>query len=64
MADWKDILSGTDVTQSLVCRENILCIVWLHRLSIKKSTAYSTGRKWEVGHPEGEDSRIEPSAGR
>jgi len=29
----------------LDCRENILCTVWMHHLSIKKPLAYGLGRK-------------------
>jgi hypothetical protein len=31
------------------CSKNILYIVWMHHLSIKKPRAYGVGRKWEVG---------------
>lgn len=36
------------------CRKDILCIVWIHLLSIKKPRAYGLGRKWEVGHWRGD----------
>lgn len=47
------------------CSENILWIVWVHHLSMKKPMAYGLDRKWEVEQLGGrKDSRIEPSAGR
>jgi hypothetical protein len=27
------------------CKENIMCILWIHHLSIKKLMAYGIGRK-------------------
>jgi hypothetical protein len=36
------------------CRENVLCILWMHHLLIKKLMAYGLGRKQEVGHSGGE----------
>ena len=43
---WAEIREGAEHQ----CWENILCIVWMHHLSIKKPMAYGLGRKWEVGH--------------
>lgn len=30
------------------CRENIVCIVWMRHLSIKKAMAYGLGGKYKV----------------
>lgn len=32
------------------CRENVLCIVWLHNLSTQKPLAWGLGRKQKRGH--------------
>jgi hypothetical protein len=44
------------------CIESILCVVWMHHLSIKKPMAYKLVRKWKVGCSGGrKDSGIEPN---
>jgi len=37
------ILTQDGFTQVIQSRANILCIVWMHHLSIKKTTAYKKG---------------------
>jgi hypothetical protein len=38
----------------MLCREDILFILWMHHLPIKKPKAYGLGRKWEVVYLGGE----------
>lgn len=46
------------------CRESILCIVWMHHLSIQKANGLWVRQEIEVGHPGGrKDSGIELGVG-
>lgn len=47
---------------SHLCTEDILCIVWMHHMSIQRPMVYDLGRKWEGDIQEEKDfwDRAEP----
>jgi hypothetical protein len=54
---------NTTFTQD--CRENVLCIVWMCHLPLKKPVTNGLGRKWKMAYLGGrKDSGIEPDVKR